>query len=117
MIPDELKNLNQWVNWAYKPGTKSKMPVSPNGGIGSSTDSTTWSTFERAEEQSDKIGFVFTDSDPYCGIDLDDCITDGKYTPEAIWILDKLKSYSEISPSGTGVKIWIRATKPEDCKS
>src|SRR5690606_32488548 len=56
------------------------------------------------------IGFVFAESDPYCGIDLDGCrdpIT-GRIADWAREIVLRLKSYTEVSPSETGVKIWVR---------
>nr|BDD44594.1 hypothetical protein 1 [Flavobacteriaceae bacterium] len=59
------------------------------------------------------VGFVFTSNDPYCGIDLDDCrdAETGDITPWAQEIIDTIASYSEVSPSGTGVKIFVRGEK------
>ena len=57
---------------------------------------------------------MFTEDDPYVGIDLDGCrdpIT-GKMMEGAQKIIDNLDSYTEVSPSGTGVKIICRGTKP-----
>lgn len=60
------------------------------------------------------IGFVFSPNDPYTGIDLDNCIVDGKLQPWAQEILDRLQgvAYIEVSPSGKGIKIWTRAKLP-----
>ena len=79
----------------------------------SSTDPTTWSSYE-ATEGHEKIGFVFTEDDPYCGIDLDDCIDPetGKMSKEARLIVGRFASYTEVSPSGTGVKIFVKARVP-----
>ena len=55
---------------------------------------------------------MFVAEDDIVGIDLDQCRTDGKFTPEAAEILAKLKSYCEVSPSGAGVKIFARARLP-----
>lgn len=62
------------------------------------------------------IGYVFTEDDDYTGIDLDDCIIDGKVQPWAIEIIDTFKgaAYIEVSPSGKGLKIWTRAKLPPD---
>ena len=64
------------------------------------------------------IGFVFSSSDPYCGIDLDNCIDDGKVKAWAETIVEKLKavSYGEVSPSGNGIKFWTRATLRAEMK-
>jgi len=95
------------------------------GHNGDSTDPTTWGTFEQALERArrDKlsgIGFVFSDSDPFCGIDLDNCrdLESGTLEPWAERIIADLRSYTEISPSGRGVHIIIKARKPGDrCKT
>lgn len=54
--------------------------------------------------------FVFTEADPFCGIDLDQCRTvNGAIAPEARDIIRRLESYTELSPSGTGVQVLIKA--------
>ena len=40
-----------------------------------------------------------------CGIDIDGCINDGKPNEFAAEILNSVRSYAEISPSGTGLHI------------
>src|SRR5258706_4752309 len=82
-IPQELKDLTQWVCWKYvdRGGKLTKCPMNPKtGGMASSTDSTTWADFETAWRAAANerhgysgIGFVFSDNDPYSGVDLDDC--------------------------------------------
>jgi primase-polymerase (primpol)-like protein len=61
------------------------------------------------------VGYVFSDGDPYSGVDLDNCR--GRETGEiADWakeIIRGLASYTEVSPSGTGVKIWVKGRLPE----
>jgi primase-polymerase (primpol)-like protein len=53
---------------------------------------------------------VFTSSDPFCGIDLDQCRTkDGKIAPEAQAVIDRVASYTELSPSGAGVHVLVKA--------
>jgi P4 family phage/plasmid primase-like protien len=44
------------------------------------------------------------------GIDLDDCVDEhGAIAPQATAILEAVEGYAEISPSGTGLKIFTRA--------
>ncbi len=51
-------------------------------------------------------GFVFTEEDPYIGIDLDACLTPEGPAPWAQQILEKFKdTYVEVSRSGTGLHI------------
>ena len=52
------------------------------------------------------------DGTALCGVDLDDCHED-RLEPWAEAILERFKSYSEISPSGKGVKVFF-LVKTED---
>ena len=125
--PEAIRTRRQWVAWRYieRGGKPTKCPLSPTGGAASSTDPTTWGSFEAAVEacQTESlagVGFVFTADDPLMGVDLDRCVdpATGQPKPWAQAILDRLSSYSEISPSGTGVKTIVRASKPGSrCKS
>lgn len=89
------------------------------GQMAESDEPLTWSTFAQAGSTYDRggwdgIGFMFAATDPYCGIDLDHSITSGGHLkPWAQELADDLNSYSEISPSGTGIKIWVRARLPD----
>jgi len=121
-IPDELKRRRQWCCWRteVRDNKPTKIPVSPQTGRNAeSDDSSTWSSFSTAvryyEEHRGElggVGFMFSQDDPYTGIDLDDCLKNGELTPEAKRIVDKFNSYTEISPSGAGLHIIIKATKP-----
>lgn len=117
-IPSELRALRQWVVWRYvKRGDDkpTKVPFQPNGEPASSTDPATWTSFGEVLEvgQFDGIGFVFADGGPYVGIDLDDSIGgDGNLKPWGQSLVDRFATYTEISPSGQGVKLWCRAKYP-----
>lgn len=109
-IPQELKALDQWMTWDYNEfGTKI-----PNG---KSNDSFTWGSFASVSK-FERIAFVFTESDPFTGIDVDDCLRDGEYTVFGVEILDRFRgcAYAEISPSGTGIKLITRAVKPDSAR-
>jgi putative DNA primase/helicase len=54
------------------------------------------------------IGFVLTANDPYCMIDLDNCLDDGVLSDKAAYVLSEVNSYTEISPSGNGLKLLVR---------
>ena len=60
------------------------------------------------------IGFVFTADDPYYGIDLDGCRDPetGEIEKWAKKMIKALDSYSEVSPSGSGVHIIGKGTLP-----
>lgn len=131
-IPDELKALNQWLCWRYVEvdGDKpTKVPYNPRTGFPASvTNQQDWSPFLYALEAAqsgkyDGIGFVFTDKDPYTGIDLDTPMDeDGNslLTPDDLarqqLIFQKMDSYSERSPSGKGLHIITKASVPHGRK-
>jgi putative DNA primase/helicase len=115
-IPRELKELDKWVGWRWKQiGQKwTKVPYNlQTDRTASSNDRETWSSYSETEGH-ENIGFMFSEDDFYCGIDLDGCVNPetGEITKVARQIIDRMDSYSEISPSGTGVKIFIRGVVP-----
>jgi primase-polymerase (primpol)-like protein len=103
----------------WRQAYKGALPV--NGSRASSTDPKTWCSFDEALKtwQQDPtrwsgIGFVFSATDPFFGIDLDHCLdADGKLKPWAQPIMERFSdSYAEISPSGSGIKIWAKGKLP-----
>jgi putative DNA primase/helicase len=120
-IPAELRALPQWVSWRFgsiRPNGKSpKVPINPNTGTCASvTDPTTWADFQTAcaSVGGNGVGFVLTPDDPYAVIDLDECRNSetGKTHPWVQELVKNLNSYAEISPSGRGLHIWLRARLP-----
>jgi primase-polymerase (primpol)-like protein len=124
-IPDELTALRQFLLWRYiqKPEKPKpdKVPFTAMGYKADVTNPEHWSRYEIVLERShrpgfcDGIGFVFTAEDPYCGIDLDHIWqSDADEGVEwAAGVLERFSdTYSEVSPSGTGVKIWCKAKTP-----
>ena len=119
MIPKELQERKQWICWRYEqaPGRAkpTKIPYNPLTGYrASSTDASTWTDFETAKANASRysgIGFVFTKEDPYVGIDLDHVLdSKGEFIQkDAREIFEKCASYTEISPSGTGIHILGKA--------
>lgn len=118
-IPFELQNRRQWVLWRVikRDGKETKIPWSVYDKAASSTDPDTWHEFECVvmryrEGYHAGIGFVFAVGDGYAGIDLDACrnAETGAIARWAQQWIDKSNDcYCEISPSETGVKIWIRS--------
>jgi len=82
VVPDDLRERDQWVLWQYEDrnGRATKVPYRVGHRYASSTDPSTWTSFEavadewhRSPSQYAGPGFVFSADDPFCGIDLDDC--------------------------------------------
>jgi putative DNA primase/helicase len=121
-IPEQLRAIPNWLGWRWEWSDKSqnwnKRPKAIGGGNGSSTNSATWCDFQTAIADADNfdglglamgkhgIGLV--------GIDIDNCRDPrtGKLSDFAQSIVDQQRTYTEISPSGTGVKLWLLC---DDC--
>jgi putative DNA primase/helicase len=97
-----------------------KVPYDPRGERpASSTDQATWGefadvlrTYFLGDCGIDGIGLVLTPSDGFVGIDLDHCVNDAKILTWALKIIFELESYSEFSPSGSGVRIFLDGKLP-----
>ena len=118
-IPEELKSRPQWVVWHAVGEKPDKVPYSPRTcRKASSTDLTTWSTFEEAVEAYEQneyagLGFVFSSGDRYTGIDLDNCVDgNGEIAGWALEIARSFDSYTELSTTGTGLHIIVRGDVP-----
>jgi hypothetical protein len=119
-IPEELKELRQWLVWRFEQRDErwTKVPYRTAGRRASTTDPSTWSSFEDAiaayeDETFDGVGFVFSEDDPFCGIDLDHCLDETNMVQEwADVYVKRLDSYTEFSPSGRGLHIISRAVLP-----
>lgn len=125
-IPLYLREKAQWVVWRYtwsdQKGKWDKPPLCPHTlRLASTTDRETWATFKEAvgayldpDNDLDGIGFVILPEDNLTGIDLDHC-RDPKTGVILQWaqdIIDRLDSYTEVTPSGTGLRAFARAKKP-----
>src|SRR5258708_7649858 len=95
-LPAELLEYKQWVLWrrAEVDGRKTKLPISPwSGKLASCNKPQTWSTYRHVRYalrrfRCDGVGFVFTEDDPFCGIDLDSCRSvNGVVAPEALRVI------------------------------
>ena len=125
-IPDALKQIPQWVLWCFEERADkngelkaTKVPYQVNGHRASSTDSYTWTSFERAlaayqQGKFDGMGFVVTKEIGIVGVDLDHCRDPhtGTIEPWARSITDRLGSYTEITPSRTGLRVFVVGSLP-----
>lgn len=125
-IPREMRDNPAWVVWRFEPSPSNpekltKVPYSANdGNLASSTDASTWTTFRKAllyhvdNDWTDGIGMVVCDADDFVGVDLDHCYDPETATlePWAQKVVETLDSYTEITPSGTGLRIFARGSLP-----
>lgn len=121
-LPAALVDRDQWVCWRTqeRDGKPTKVPIIPGGTqFASTTKPDTWTAFSTARQAVsnttvDGLGFVFTADDPLVGIDLDAC-RDPATASSTDWaadVLDRLDSYTEVSPSGTGYHVIVTGELP-----
>ena len=115
----ELIQRKQWVVWIYEErnGKKTKVLYNPITKQRAKVNvPNTWVTYAQAEKAADQfngIGFVFTKDDPFTGIDIDKCIKKSKVDNFAQEIIDRFDSYCEKSVSGTGFHCLIKGKIPD----
>ena len=121
-IPRELTEQPRWVLWRYvnRPGENkpTKVPFTIGGKCAESNNPATWTTFEAAAAalaassgRYEGLGFMLGDG--YVGVDLDDSLRpDRSLKAWAAPIFRRLPTYWEVSPSGQGVKGFMRAVLP-----
>jgi hypothetical protein len=139
-IPVVLTSRRQWVLWRGVDRVNqqtgkiklNKIPIDPQTlSNADTTDPLTWGTLAQCVtalpvaleewEQEDPsayrgggLGFVFTAEDPYAGVDVDGCVdkATGHIAAWAQTHVEALNSYTEITPSGTGLHILVEGTLP-----
>lgn len=99
--------LDKDGRWKKPPYQTSGLPASP-------TNPDHCDTFEEvrriyARGGYDYIGRMFIRADGICGIDIDDCRTPetGEISEAALAIVYRMNSYTEVSPSGKGLHIFV----------
>lgn len=117
-IPAQLRRRPNWVAWGIRdaPPKSPFHPASLLSGRPSPAKAgirETWGLYEAATECVRRglargIGYEF-DGDGVYGVDLDHVMDAGTLTPQAQEIVGKLDSYTEVSPSGTGLHIFVLA--------
>ena len=118
-IPERLKLQHQWVVWGI-PGEAPKAPFNPTSLLllrtipAKSGVPETWSDYDTAVRCvsagiAKGIGYEFTGQGVY-GVDMDNVINEkGVIAPQAQAIIEQLDSYTEYSPSGRGLHIFVTA--------
>ncbi len=120
--PQELRGHPHWVAWRPETtpdGRCVKPPYRPSNPRKRADvmDPGTWGTYEEAlavAGEGGGVGYVLTSDDPYSVIDLDSCRDPetGEIEPAAAEVVRLLDSYTEISPSGKGLHVWLRGRIP-----
>ncbi len=122
-IPAELRRVPNWVCWRYeeRDGKLTKVPKNPRTGTNASVnDSSTWTDFDTALQASarfDGIGFVLTPEAGITAFDFDHCLhEDGIGDPDVLELVHLLDSYTEVTPSGEGLRVLCYGRLPDGRK-
>jgi hypothetical protein len=121
-LPNALAPLierPQWAvwRWTQKPDGRWQKPpfqaMQPDQ-YANVLDQNTWADYDSALDavqngRADGISYILTEADPFAAIDLDHC-RDPSTRSIDIWAQNFLdtgrNTYSEITPSGAGIRIW-----------
>ena len=128
-IPEEIRNQDRWVCWRLDrnpdPSKKDiKKPIRARDlGLASTTRAETWAPFKLAYATAEYqhvnnggflrgVGWVVAPG--YVGIDLDNCRSpdSGEIESWAQEVIDRMDTYTEVSPSQTGVRLICRGHLP-----
>lgn len=123
-IPQALRAMPRWAPWkavwSEKRGKYDKIPCRPNGYGLSTAQPEKWYSFEAAQAALSTnpefagLGLVLTGIKGIVGTDLDNCIVNGVVAPWAQQIVDDLASYTEVSPSGNGLRVFNAGQQEKD---
>lgn len=124
-VPQSLKNLRRWCRWTRqtKPGTTRSTKV-PDQSTLDLAACRTWDRIEGLPITSDEgPGLVMTGTPKVehrrlIAIDLDACFDGLLVSSWALEIVVGMASYTEISPSGRGLRIFVRLDSewPKDAR-
>ncbi len=129
-FPRELLEKDIWVDWRLTPdkdgGKDRKVPFNPmTGKTAKSNDPASWGTYDQAVESRELygytgIGFMFWPDADIVGVDIDHCYDPGtgQFNETAQTVMARQPTYVEFSPSGTGIHLLYKGTKPKGaCKN
>jgi hypothetical protein len=119
--PQDLKSL-KWCRWEWRFDEEKKKwkkpPYSHDNKPLLTNEPDSWCFYTDVAHYERK-GYLLTKGSRICVIDLDGCRNPetGEIADWAWKIIEALRSYTEISPSGTGVHIIVYGEKPENSRS
>ena len=111
-LPSELRQNGLFCLWKreQKDGRQTKIPYKTNGYRARSTERADFTDFDTAMRYVGNYnGVGLGIFDGFCAVDIDHCVTDGVLSDLANEIVNTFNSYTELSPSGEGVRIIFKA--------
>ena len=119
-IPSALLDIDCWNTWSMARTASGKQTKRPDGSILDPANRHSFSNLsDTSVDKSRGVGFVFTEGIFIKGyrllsFDIDACREPktGTISKWARVVLDEYDSFTEITPSGTGLRLWLLVKKP-----
>lgn len=117
-LPEELREHGLFCSWRYEnvKGRQTKVPYRLDGRRARSTVREDFSDFKTTEahlqklnSQKNSFGLGLGIFNGFSAIDIDHCVENGRLSDLAVDVINTIDSYTEYSPSGTGVRIIFKA--------
>jgi len=127
-VPELLQDQRRWVTWSLTTNANGRPTRQPKGSTARPGDWSNYWTFDGTQLSNESgLGFVTTaplyierEGAHLIALDLDACVhADGTIDRWAVEVIEKNDfSYTELSPSGTGLRQWILvSTRPTLARS
>ncbi len=126
-IPAALRELSRWAPWraawSEKRGKWDKIPQRadrPEYGLSTAKPdqwfpfTQAFATFSKSGGELAGLGYLMTGPHGVVGTDLDNCRVNGEPLPWAAEIITRLNSYTEVSPSGNGYRVFGLGSVAQD---
>lgn len=119
--------FSKWCAWRLVDQAKGKPAKVPYGNSKalSTINHENWLSFDEARKLYarggfDGVGVLMSGAAGVVGVDIDNCLDEtGAVVLEMAGVVEfitQLSSYAEVSPSGNGLRAFIKGVKPEDAK-
>lgn len=115
-IPQALTSVRAWCTWTLRPNAGGRPTKVPSV---STLDRAAWLPFASVattpRTASGGIGIVTTDlPGGLVALDVDGCRDpqSGELSPWAAALIAAARSYTEVTPSGSGLRVWLAVKKP-----
>ena len=106
VLPASMTSMRRWVR------ADGKRPIRVDGSPASSTDPSTWASYSDVLRSTAGDGYGIMLGGGLGCYDIDHCLVDGVIEPWAREALDSIPEsvvFTEVSKSGTGVHVFVRA--------
>lgn len=117
LVPAQLKAIPLWNAWKYVPDPNRpkprKIPHQSNNKWADTMQPHQWGPYDAAIARLSTgvfagVGILLVA--PIVGLDKDNCVKDNVISAEAWELILEADSYTEISPSGTGIRIFVSSS-------